>query len=67
MEAYIEQRLRSISINCMLTGQERDKLVQMYLNTDANQRDQMIEDIEKMSRIRDVGIRRLIKEKIIRS
>lgn len=56
--------ITKISRNCFLTGQDDQKLTDLYSNTPADIRDNLLRDIAKVSEINDVAIRGAIRNRI---
>lgn len=56
--------LKKISQNCFLTSQDDQMLVDLYSNTPADIRDNILRNIAKLSEENDVAIRGAIRNKI---
>jgi hypothetical protein len=63
----IEYKLKRIAENLFLNQNERDKLFQMYINSEEDERDSIVNEIFKQSTIESIKIRHDLKQRIRRS
>jgi hypothetical protein len=60
----VEYKLKRIAENLFLNPAERDKLFQIYLNSDPLERDAIVDDVKRRSEIRSIEIRHDLKQRI---
>lgn len=63
----VEYKLKRIAEDLWLNQDERDKLFQMYLNSDPVNRDYIVDDIKRQSEIKSIEIRQDLKQRIRKS
>lgn len=67
MDIEIEYKLKRIGENLFLNLDEKDKLFEMYRNSNPDTRDGIVNEIEKQSKVKDISVLHELKQRIRKS